>query len=69
MAAYEIDQMVVAKELTIIRNPFTTRGMRIGVSRQNPNHEKIIAAFNESIAEMREDGSYNAILATFRVSQ
>ena len=69
VAAYEIDQMVVAKELTIIRNPFTTRGMRIGVSRQNPNHEKIIAAFNESIAEMREDGSYNAILATFRVSQ
>jgi len=43
--------------------------MRIGVSRQNPNHQKIVAAFDESIAEMRKDGSYNAILATFRVSQ
>ena len=69
VAAYEIDQMVVAKELTIIRNQFTTRGMRIGVSRQNPNHDKIVTAFDKSIAEMREDGSYNAILATFRVSQ
>lgn len=69
VAAYEIDQMVVAKELTVIRNPLITRGLRIGVSRQNPNHEKVIAAFDKSIAEMRKDGSYSAILATFRVSQ
>jgi polar amino acid transport system substrate-binding protein len=69
VAAYEINKMAEAKNLTLIRNPLLTRGLRIAVSRQNPRHVEIISAFNYAIAEMQDDGSYNEILATFRVSQ
>jgi polar amino acid transport system substrate-binding protein len=69
VALYEIDQLVAAKELTMIRRPLLTRGLRIAVSRKNPAHEEIIDAFNKNIAEMQVDGTYNAILATFRISE
>jgi polar amino acid transport system substrate-binding protein len=69
VAAYEINELVAAKELSIIRDPLATRGLRIAVSKQRPDHAEIIAAINASIAQMRIDGSYNAILATFRISE
>jgi polar amino acid transport system substrate-binding protein len=68
VAAYEINQLVAAKQLTIIRKPLAKRGLRIAVSRQHPEHEKIVSAINEGIIAMRADGSYNEILATFRIS-
>jgi len=68
VASYEIDQLIAAKELTVIRKPLNTRSLRIAVSRQHPQHEEIVEAFNASIAQMRTDGSYDALLATFRVT-
>ena len=69
VAAYEIDQLIAGKELSIIRKPLATRSLRIAVSRQHPDHDQIVAAINDSIAQMQADGSYNEILATFRISE
>lgn len=69
VAAYEIDQLIAAKELSIIRKPLATRSLRLAVARANPEHEKIIRAFNQALTAMQADGSYNEILATFRISQ
>jgi len=43
------------------------RGIHIGVSRENPDHEKIVAAFNKAIKEMKKDGSYDAIVAKHHI--
>jgi len=69
VASYQIDKLVAAKELTVIRNPLLTRGLRLAVTKSRDDHAEIIAAFNDAIKEMQADGSYNALLATFRVSQ
>lgn len=69
VALYEIDQLVAAKQLSIIRKPLITRGLRIAVSRKHTDAKKIVADFDASIAAMKLDGSYNAILATFRISE
>jgi polar amino acid transport system substrate-binding protein len=69
VAAYQIDKLVAAKELTLIRNPLLKRGLRIAVTKSRADHAEIITAFDASIQRMQTDGSYNAILATFRVSQ
>jgi len=69
VAAYEINQLVAAKNVTIIRKPLLTRNLRIAVSRQNADYEQIINDINASIKKMRIDGSYNEILATFRISE
>ncbi len=39
------------------------RGIHIGVSRENPDHEKIAADFNKAIADMKKDGSYDLIVS------
>jgi ABC-type amino acid transport substrate-binding protein len=48
--------------------PLLTRGLRIGVSKEREDAAAIVEAFEQEIAKMQEDGSYNAILATFRIS-
>jgi polar amino acid transport system substrate-binding protein len=48
--------------LEILANPLTLRGVNIGVSRYNPDHSSIVADFNRTIAEMKEDGTYNKIV-------
>lgn len=48
--------------LEIIAKPLTMRGINIGVSRKNPDHEKIVSGFNKAIAEMKVDGTHNKIV-------
>jgi polar amino acid transport system substrate-binding protein len=48
--------------LEILSPPLTRRGINIGVNRDNPDHEKIVADFDRAIAAMKQDGSYDAIL-------
>lgn len=68
VALAEINERALAKSFDVLPRPLITRGLRIGVSKQREDADAIVAAFEQEIAKMREDGSFNAILATFRVS-
>ncbi len=46
----------------LLPKPLARRALRLGVSRQNPDAEKIVAAFNAAITAMRADGTYEAIV-------
>lgn len=46
----------------LLSKPLARRALRLGVSRQNPDAEKIVAAFDAAIQEMRKDGSYSEIV-------
>ena len=46
----------------ILPKPLTVSGIFIGVSRENPDHEKIVADFNKAIEAMKKDGSYDRII-------
>jgi polar amino acid transport system substrate-binding protein len=69
VALLEINDQAMAKSFYVQPDPLITRGLRIAVSKQREDHEQIIAAFEAAIARMREDGSFAALLNTFRVSQ
>lgn len=68
VALYEINERTLAKSFDVLPEPIFTRGLRIGVSKKREDADLIVAAFEAEIAKMREDGSFNAIMATFRVS-
>jgi polar amino acid transport system substrate-binding protein len=68
VALAEINERALAKSFDVLPDPLITRGLRIGVSKRRDDADTIVAAFEDEIARMREDGSFNAILATFRVS-
>ena len=42
--------------------PLARRALRMGVSRKNPHAAEIVAAFDEAIAAMQEDGTYDEIV-------
>ncbi len=42
--------------------PLARRALRLGVSRKNPKAQEIVAAFDQAIAAMREDGTYDDIV-------
>ena len=65
---HEVDLVSGAKFVVIVPEPLETRGLRLAVSRTRADHEQIIAAFDAAIAAMREDGSYNDVLANYRIS-
>lgn len=68
VALYEVNELSAAKNITVLRQEVTTRGLRIAVSKQHSEYREIISAFNDAIAAMKADGSYNTILANYRVS-
>jgi polar amino acid transport system substrate-binding protein len=68
VALFEINERALAKSFDVLPDPLFSRGLRIGVSKQRDDADAIVAAFEDEIAKMREDGSFNAILGTFRVS-
>ena len=61
---YEINQYMPNNmaNFEFLPKPLAVRGIHIGVSRENPNHEKIAADFNKAIAAMKKDGSYDKII-------
>ena len=61
---YEINQYMPnsMQEFEFLPKPLAVRGVHIGVSRENPNHEKIAAAFDKAIEAMKKDGSYDKII-------
>ena len=68
VALAEINERAHARSFDVLPEPLMRRGLRIGVSKERDDAAAIVAAFEEEIAKMREDGTFNAILATFRVS-
>jgi polar amino acid transport system substrate-binding protein len=66
---YEINQYMPnsKKDLEFLPKPLAVRGIHIGVSRENPDHTKIVAAFNKAIKEMKKDGSFDAIVAKHNI--
>ncbi len=61
---YQINEYMPRRmnELEFLDKPLSSRGLRIGVSRQNPDAAKIVADFNQAINAMRQDGRYQQIL-------
>ena len=70
VAFYELNTNIPfgIKQVTMVGIPYAKKSLRIGVSKQRPDHEKIIEKFNAAIAAMKKDGSYAQILASHRVS-
>ncbi len=68
VALTEINRGAHARSFDVLPEPLLKRGLRIGVSKQREDAEAIVAAFEAEIAKMREDGTFNGILATFRLS-
>jgi polar amino acid transport system substrate-binding protein len=54
------------KDLILLEQPLSERGLRIGVSKMNPAAEKIITDFNQAIKEMKADGSLAAIIQKYQ---
>jgi polar amino acid transport system substrate-binding protein len=52
--------------LEIVKKPLVVRGVNIGVSRNNADHAKIVADFDNAIAGMKQDGTYEEILKKHR---
>ncbi len=55
-----------SKEFEFFGKPVSKRKLHIAVSRANPGHERIIAAFNKALKAMKADGTYAKILARHR---
>ena len=68
VALFHINEGARAKMFDVLPDPLLRRGLRIAVPKSRPDHEEIIAAFDTAIAELRADGTYDALLASFRVS-
>lgn len=52
----------VRDDVEFLPKPLSENGLHILVSLKNPDHEKIVADFNEAIAAMKADGSYDELV-------
>lgn len=68
---YEINQYMPRRmnDFEFLEKPLSSRGLHIGVSRQNPKAAVIVGDFNQEIERMRQDGTYQKILAKYAVNQ
>lgn len=65
---HEADQRRAAKRVEVLPLVLESRGLHLAVSRKRPDHSEIVTAFDKSIAAMKADGSYNSMLANYRIS-
>ena len=54
------------KDFEFLGKPVATRPLHAAVSRNHPEHEKIVKAFNKALKSMKEDGTYEKILDVYR---
>lgn len=66
----EVIQFALNKEapelkgkVEFVKSPLATRGIHMAVRQSLPNHQAIVADFNRELALMRQDGSYDALVA------
>ncbi|KAF1051794.1 MAG: Lysine/arginine/ornithine-binding periplasmic protein [Stenotrophomonas maltophilia] len=58
----ERELLEVRDRVEFLPQPLAENPLHILVSRRNPQHAQIVAAFNEALAQMRADGSYDAFM-------
>ncbi len=70
VALYELNVNVPdgIRKTLILPKVYSSRGLRMGVSRQRPDHARIVQRFDAAVEAMKADGSYAAILGSHRVS-
>lgn len=66
--SHEADQRRAAKRVEILPLVLESRGLHLGVSRKRLDHAEIVTAFDKNIAAMKADGTYNSMLANYRIS-
>ena len=54
-----------AKQFQFLEKPLDVRGLHLMVSRKHPDHKQIIAAFDQAIVDMKNDGSFDAIVKKY----
>lgn len=59
----------VADHLEILPTPLISRGLHVTISLKNKDHKVIAQAFNDTLQAMKEDGSYDKILAKHNFPQ
>lgn len=61
---YKINSMMKHNKplFTILPKSVSIKGLHVAVSKKNPKHKEIVAAFNKALIAMKEDGSYLKIL-------
>lgn len=52
-----------ADQVTYTDGAMSVKPLYAGVARANPNHESLVAEFNETLAAMKEDGRWQDVLA------
>lgn len=65
---HQADLRRAYRKVEVLPLVLESRGLHFGVSRQRPDHEELVKAFNESIEAMRADGSYASLMANYRIS-
>ncbi len=70
VALYELNVNVPggARKTFVLPKAYSSRGLRMGVSRQRLDHKEVVTRFDAAIEAMKADGHYASILATHRVS-
>lgn len=69
VALAEINEQGLARRFEILAKPLFERGLRIAIPKTRADHAEIIAAFEQAIADMRKDGRFTEILASYRVTE
>ncbi len=54
-------------QFVILPKPLSVNGLHIAVSRQRPDHEKIVTDFDKAVEEMKQDGEYEKILNEYAI--
>ncbi|MDJ0860634.1 MAG: transporter substrate-binding domain-containing protein [Gammaproteobacteria bacterium] len=70
VALYELNVNVPggARQTFVLPKAYSSRGLRMGVSRQRQDHTEVVTRFDAAIEAMKADGRYASILAAHRVS-
>jgi polar amino acid transport system substrate-binding protein len=70
VALYELNAQIYdgIRKTQILPQAYSSRGLRMAVSRQRQDHAEIVERFDAAIEAMRADGSYAEILSIHRAS-
>lgn len=66
VVGYYLKENFTPDELSVeyLPNPLNSKNLHIVIRKSRPDHLEVIEAFNKALITMREDGTYNAILAS-----
>lgn len=54
-------------QFVLLPTPVSVNGLHMAVSKQRPDHEKIVADFDKAMDAMKQDGEYERILNEFAI--